>query len=128
MKILFHGSSKRGLRYLRPSSGHVSFATPSFALAVAFSAQWSDRQLEFGRIGNGPWTFKERVRGAFKLLSVRGTIYVLTKPENFHPRKRGNGLGPFEWTSKKGSPLLEVVEIKNVYQTLTLLGVRFKSK
>jgi hypothetical protein len=128
MKILFHGSSRPDLKYLKPSR-HISFATPSFALAVAFSASpWSDRELDFGRIGNGPWTFKEKIPGAFKLLDKRGYIYVLLKPEHYHPRKRGNGLGPYEWTSKKGSPLLKVAEIKNVCQALVSFGVRLKSK
>jgi hypothetical protein len=128
VKILFHGSSRGGLRYLKPSSHRVSFATPSFTLAVAFSAKWADREFEFGRIGKGPWTFKEKIPGALRLLDCRGYIYVLTKPENFHPRKRGHGLGPYEWTSRKGSPLIEVAEIKSVYRALTLLGVRLKSK
>jgi hypothetical protein len=125
---LFHGSPKRGLTSIKPAPGKRVWATPDVVLAVTFARFWNDKDFSLGRIGRGPWTMVEQYRGAFRLLRGTGYLYLVLRPDNFRPRPRGKGLGPYEWTSRKGSPVMPLMVIPNVYEALVAMGVRLKRK
>ena len=125
---LFHGSQNGDLKILRPQGTRPVFASPDPVLALAFSRPWSDRELEFGWIGKGPWRFREMVPGALKLLEGPGHLYAIVDARSFVPRPLGKGLGPDEWTSTKPAPVVKIATIDNVIAALVTAGVKMIPK
>ena len=85
MGVVYHGSSKHGLKRLEPrksTHGVYVYATPEKVLALNFSSRCGDDlTYDIGRFGSdekGPWQLVENIPGAFdKMYSNDSSIYTL---------------------------------------------------
>jgi hypothetical protein len=123
---MYHGSSREGLRSLKPHPGHplggeeVVFGTPDRGLAVSNIPKWTDDDFEQGRINDEPWEMREKYPGAFQKLfgKARGTLYTLPS-EGFRSDPR---LMRSEFVNSRPVKPIGREKIRDVLKELRLAG------
>lgn len=122
-EYLFHGTSKaiEG-NYLIPKPSYVLegeeavFATNRFDFAVLFSANWTDKDFEFG-IVNGKAYCMEMYPNAFDILRKASGIVYLVEKEYFGSDER-LGMKDHEFISKQKVHINSFVKIPNIWEEL----------
>lgn len=129
MEILYHGSSKSGLKIIEPhksTHGTYVYATPYKELAIHFSKRCGDDfTYDIGHFTtNDCWELVEKVPGAFeKMYSNSANIYEVPASQ-FIDIKTGFA----ELVSSTSVPVLSEENIPNLYEELLNLEKEGKIK
>lgn len=129
MGELYHGSSEKGLKRLKPhksTHGNYLYATRNKELAVIFSARCGDDCTYelYRNSDNEPWTLVERIPEGFKtMFSNSSSIYTLDD-KTFEDINTGFS----ELVSTVGVDTLSEEYIENVYDEIKKLEEQGKVK